>query len=629
MAVTRRYRRRLTSVLVVGLVTAALGAGVTGPAQAGTGAGRTTTGATAPSGDRSTADRAQVALPGDGIVRHDASAGPGGLTVTPSSLAVTEKLGQAQTRQLVFGNDGTAPVHVRLDTAGGGSAPTAGQAYSPTGAPKLVQRTTTSYADPVQAAKSRAKPAAGPSAAVHDRQAEPAQADAPGSAWQTIAAYPKPVMDDAVATHDGLVYVVGGSNGTVNYADVNVYDPVSGSWSAVAKMPEPLNGASAAFVDDTLYVAGGWNSSGVTSKHVYAYDPATDTWTRTADLPAALSAAGTAVLQGKLYLVGGCTTGACTPTSNAVYQYDPAAGTWSRQPDYPTPVAFTACGGVGGEVVCAGGVNADADDPLTTTYALLPGAQSWTSRAALPMDAWGAAAAAANGQLEVMGGSVDNSTSVTNQGYAYDPAADDWTALPNSGNTVYRGGGACGAYKVGGTTGQFQAVSSAENLPGYDQCASGVPWLRESSTDLDVAPGQSVAVTVTVDSAKLAQPGDFAAALTVSTDSPYSVRQVAVSLHVDPPASWGQVSGTVTDSAGQPLRGATVQICTMWDKNLGCGTVTYTLRTGIGGDYRLWLDRGYSPLAVVVAKDGYQSQFRIVKVAKGQTTSADFTLAEQ
>jgi N-acetylneuraminic acid mutarotase len=616
-------------VLVVGLVTAGLGAGVTGPARAGTSAGRTTAGTTAPSDDRATAGRVQAALPEDGIVRHDVSAASAGLTVTPSSLAVTETLGQAQTRQLVFGNDGTAPVHVRLDTAGGGSATAAGQSYSPTGAPKLVQRTTTSYADPVQVTKSRAKPAAGPSAAVYDRQVKAARADGAVSAWQSIAAYPKPVMDDAVATHDGRVYVVGGSNGSVNYADVNVYDAVSGTWSSVARMPEPLNGASAAFVGDTLYVAGGWNASGGTSRHVYAYDPANNTWTRTADLPTALSAAGTAVLQGKLYLVGGCTTGSCAPTSDAVYQYDPAAGTWSQQPDYPTPLAFTACGGVGGELVCAGGVNADADDPLTATYALVPGAQSWTSRAPLPMDAWGAAAAAADGQLEVMGGSVDNSTSVTNQGYAYDPAADAWTALPNSANTVYRGGGACGAYKVGGTTGQFQAVSSAENLAGYDQCASEVPWLRESSTDFDVAPGQSVTVAVTLDSARLAQPGDFAAALTVSTDAPYSVRQVAVALHVDPPASWGQVSGTVTDSAGQPVRGATVQICTMWDKNLGCGTVTYTLRTDAGGDYRLWLDRGYSPLAVVVAKDGYQSQFRIVKIAKGQTTSADFTLAEQ
>lgn len=604
MAVTCRFRRRLASVFVVGLVTACLGAGVTGPAQAGTGAGQTTSGTSV-------------------------SVGSGGLTVTPSSLAVTEKLGQAQTRQLVFGNDGTASVHVRLDTAGGGSAATAGQADSLTAVPKLVRRTTTSYANPVQVAKSQVKPAAGHSVAVRDRQAEPAQADAPGSAWQPVTAYPKPVMDDAVATHDGLVYVVGGSNGSVSYADVNVYDAVSGTWSAVARMPEALNGASAAFVGDTLYVAGGWNSSGSASKNVYAYDPASDTWTRVADLPVALSAAGTAVLQGKLYLVGGCTTGACTPTSNAVYQYDPGAGTWSRQPDYPTPVAFTACGGVGGAVVCAGGVNADADDPLTDTYALVPGAQSWAPRAALPMDAWGAAAAAANGQLEVMGGSVDDSTAVTNQGYAYDPVADDWTALPNSGNTVFRAGGGCGAYKVGGSMGQFRAVSSAESLPGYDQCVSGVPWLRESSTDFDVAPGQSVTVGVTVDSAKLAQPGDYAAALLVSTDSPYSVQQVAVSLHVDPPASWGQVSGTVTDSAGVPVRGATVQICTMWDKNLGCGTVTYTLRTGIDGDYRLWLDRGYSPLAVVVAKDGYQSQFRVVKVAKGRTTSADFALAEQ
>jgi N-acetylneuraminic acid mutarotase len=441
-----------------------------------------------------------------------------------------------------------------------------------------------------------------------------------------MADYPSPVMDDAVASHAGRVYVIGGSSGSVAYATARVYDSASGSWSSIADLPEALNGASAGFVGDTLYVAGGWNSSGGTSRHTYAYHPQEDGWTRVADLPAGLSVAGTAVLQGMLYVVGGCTTADCTPTSKAVYGYDPAADSWTAEPSYPSPVAFTACGGVGGEVVCAGGVDADTNKPTTSTYAWVPGTDGWTRQADLPVDAWGAASATANGQLQVMGGSVNGGQSVTNQGFGYDPAADRWTALPNSDNSVYRGGAACGIDKVGGTTGGFAPVPYAEELPGYDQCGGDVPWLSEDDTEFDVAPGRTVIVRVTGDTTGITQPGDYAAALDVGTDTPYAAGELPVTLHVDPPASWGKITGTVADTAGAPVGGAVVQICGQWTQKSGCGPVSYTLRTDAAGHYQLWLDKSLDSLAVQVAKDGFKPQFQVVRIKRGQVSTVDFTL---
>ncbi len=577
--------------------------------------------------------KANVDVQADYVKHRNFTLKAGHLTVTPGSISVTERMGKAKNRTVTFGNDGTQSVHVKLSETDGGFTPMKGAHQTKaSGAPKQVVKTKTSLAATTSAAKDA--PVFGnhstkaPSLTLHGHKVQLRQASPSDAPWTDIADYPSAVMDNAVAHHDGKTYVLGGSDGTTAFSDARMYDPSAGSWTDLADLPETLNGASAGFVGNTLYVVGGWNSSGGASNHAYAYDPGSDSWTKLADMPGPVSGAGLAVLQGKLYVIGGCTTGQCVPATNSVYSYDPGSNSWSAEPDYPTKVAFTACGGVGGEVVCAGGVEADTNTSLTDTYALVPGASDWVKKKDLPMDSWAAASAAANGMLEVMGGAINNGAAVTNQGYAYHPDTDDWTALPNSNNAVYRGGGACGIYKVGGSTGGFSPVPFGEQLPGYDQCGGGgdVSWLSENKTEFDVAPGQSVAVRVTMDSGAISQPGDYAATLNVATDSPYSSDGVDVSMHANPPKRWGKVAGTVSNADGDAIAGATVQICTMWSAARGCGPVSYTLKTDDAGHYQLWLNKGYNPLSIIAAKDGYQPKMQVTKVHKGQTTTVDFTL---
>src|SRR5205814_2370789 len=114
---------------------------------------------------------------------------------------------------------------------------------------------------------------------------------------------------------------------------------------------------------------------------------------------------------------------------------------------------------------------------------------------------------------------------VTNQGFAYDPGTRAWTTLPNANNTLYRGGSACGFYKVGGSTGGFNPVKNVEALPGFNQCASAgdVPWLSTNPTSFTIAPKTTVTVTVTLDASMTAvsQPGTYKALLTLQTNTPY------------------------------------------------------------------------------------------------------------
>ena len=71
-------------------------------------------------------------------------------------------------------------------------------------------------------------------------------------------------------------------------------------------------------------------------------------------------------------------------------------------------------------------------------------------------------------------------------------------------------------------------------------------------------------------------------------------------------------------TGGAPIGGVTVQIDT-W-------ATSYTLKTDESGNYQLWLDTRNNPLQLIVAKDGYQPQTKQVKITKGATTTANFTL---
>ncbi|HEX6520381.1 MAG TPA: carboxypeptidase regulatory-like domain-containing protein [Streptosporangiaceae bacterium] len=552
---------------------------------------------------------AQATIEADAVTHADLSIDAGRLTVSKPSVSVSEVLGATATSSVTFGNSGTAPVNVSLSgqdagfTAMGAAAPAA----APGAAPMVIKTST-----------SLAPEASGGAQAGAVRQSTP---ESPP--WTDVANYPTAIMDDAVAEHDGKIYVVGGSNGDYALPDANVYDPATGSWSAIAPLPEPLNASSAGFIGDTLYVAGGWDRFGNPSPDVYAYDPGTDSWTQAASLPAGVAAAGSAVVSGKLYVIGG--VGTSGATSAAAYSYDPGNNSWSQEPDYPAAVAFPACGGVDALAVCAGGSGASA-----STYVYAPGGSGWVKKSDMPDDAWGAATAAANGKLEVMGGAISNGSAVTNQGFAYDPASDTWSALPDSNNAVYRGGGACGIYQVGGSLGGFQPTQFTQNLPGYDQCGGQPAWLSLNTTGFDVQPGQTITVQITADSSVVAQPGSYAAQLVVSARTPYpTLTPVGVTMQVNPPKTWGKITGTVTGTSGSPIAGATIAICTMYSTQTGtCGPETFTLKTDGRGDYQLWLNHGFSPLEVIAAKDGYTPVMKIAKIEKGGTTTTDFTLSQ-
>ena len=564
---------------------------------------------------------ATVNVAADALTRHDWALRAGHLTASPGDAAITERLGASTTKKFTVTNDGTAPMHMRLGEQHGGFTPMSRQAAAAKGAP-LERIKVSGHLDPLGLNDSKA--ASTSTTASAPRESTPASAP-----WTSLADYPVPVTNNAVASDAGKIYSVGGIVGPGEFTDAAyVYDPADQRWNPIATAPYGMDGGAAAFLNGRLYVVGGIMGNLQATAAMYAYDPVGGTWTRGADLPKGIALARAAVLDGKLYVIGGCLDAGCT-LSPSVYRYDPASAAWTTLADYPVPAAAGACAGIVGEIVCAGGASTHNNPNLNSTYIYHPGSDTWTRGADMPFTDWGMAYSGANGKLQIAAGVMDGQF-ITNQAAEYDPVRNTWKSLPNANHAEEGGGSACGLAKVGGeyTFPGGQPEPFSELFPGYDQCTPEVNWLSESKTDLDLAAGQSASITVTIDSSVLTQPGDYAASLWIDTDTPYQSRPIGITTQVLPPTSWGKATGTVSDSAtGAPIGGASVVICTMYDKGSGaCGPVTYTLRSDLSGQFQLWLDRGYSPVQISAAKDGYRPVATIVKVTAGATATVNFSL---
>lgn len=476
-------------------------------------------------GDRNYApDTASVAVQSHSVVRRDWSLQAGRLTVHPGAIAVTAhpRTGHPQSRQVQLTNTGTQPLHVDLLEQDRGFTPAGGAPASTTGAPRQVLHVHTSVG------MFRPGRETDPSADVN-----PTAVTTAASAWRDLPDAPTPTMDNVVAVDNGIVYSVAGIDGSSMVAHGYAYDPDTGSWHPIADLPEPLDAPVGAFADGVLYVTGGWRPDGTVSTATYAYHPSSDRWTKVADLPSGISGGAAASLGGRLYVVGGCTTGDCEPASTAGYRYDPRSDSWQRIADYPQAVAFLACGGVTAGLVCAGGVDPASGQPSSSAYEYIAGDDSWTQVADLPYPDWGMAYSDAGGKLQVVGGVVGYA-GTSNQGAEFDPQTGTWTPLPNANHAVYRGGGACGMYVVGGATFQFDATPYAEQLPDRDAClkASDAGWLSVGPDQLDLEPGQSVTITVTVDPTQARAAGEYDAQLAFATDTPYRVPPLPITLTV-------------------------------------------------------------------------------------------------
>lgn len=255
--------------------------------------------------------------------------------------------------------------------------------------------------------------------------------------WAQVADMPSRRCRCGVTVINGLVYGVGGFNGSLRVRTVDVYDPTKDMWSCVASMEARRSTLGTAVLNGLIYAVGGFDgSSGLNT--VECYNPRVNEWRLVAPMSTRRSSVGVGVVALLLYAVGGY-DGASRHCLSTVECYNPEADTW-------TPVAEMSCrrsgAGVGvldGRLYAVGG----HDGPLVRKSVEMydPELNKWTPVADMHLCRRNAGVVAHDGLLYVVGG--DDGSSNLGSVEFYNHKLDTWMVLNTSMMTGRSYGGVC------------------------------------------------------------------------------------------------------------------------------------------------------------------------------------------
>ena len=171
--------------------------------------------------------------------------------------------------------------------------------------------------------------------------------------------------------------------------------------------------------------------------------------------------------------------------------------------------------------------------------------------------------------------------------------------------------------------GAFPGGAEVDSLAFPTGGSVDVPWLSEEPVSGTVPADGSVGVTITVDPSDLDQPGDYAAALNVKHNTPYTYPNIPVILHLFAPEDVGTINGTVNgleacDINPAPIEGATVNFKQE-------DVIIYTTTTLANGYYSYIIPEGEYDIEVIA--EGFVSQTVTgVDVVGESTVTQDFEL---
>ncbi|MBI4419300.1 MAG: hypothetical protein HY560_00600, partial [Gemmatimonadetes bacterium] len=242
---------------------------------------------------------------------------------------------------------------------------------------------------------------------IQSYQAHVERYDPAGDQWLTVAPLPRAQSGHAAAQAGGLIYLVGGFDGTNPLATAQVYDPVADSWDALPPMSLARDEvAAAAGEDGRIYVFGGYREDpGTVTNTGEVFDPSTGGWSPIAPMPAArFDHAAVLGRNGEIYVFGGLVDPATGVSESTAWAYNPKTNSWRTLANLPAPrsALAAAVNGLG----LAYAIGGDVDGvPVNTTFRYDPVADRWTQVASMGTPRQGlGAATAADGRIIATGG---------------------------------------------------------------------------------------------------------------------------------------------------------------------------------------------------------------------------------
>lgn len=169
--------------------------------------------------------------------------------------------------------------------------------------------------------------------------------------WSPIADLLQATGDYAIGTYaDSLLYIVGGYDGSVDIADVQIYNVNTDSWATGTPFPGTLSaGLRMGIADGTIVLVGGYNQDLGQQDQAWIgeidnNDPYSITWTQLSDgYPAGTTgrfAAGTSTMNdGKVYFTSGDPDGNGSSALSSTYAYNVRTQQWEGGPAKLTGVS--------------------------------------------------------------------------------------------------------------------------------------------------------------------------------------------------------------------------------------------------------------------------------------------------
>lgn len=329
----------------------------------------------------------------------------------------------------------------------------------------------------------------------HSPCASAMRLDLSRSRWENLPPMPssRDVLAAAAGESDGgMVYAVGGSDGTVALATSARYDAESSSWEPLDPMPTARGGLAVAVVAGRVYAVGG--SDGLNALNcVEYYDIDMEQWHHGPSLREARRGVAMAATDRHLIVFGG-SNGATT--LNSVESLDTFIGlSWEQLADMGTPRRAAAATCLGRHAYIAGGAGglSQSDPSLSDFERLDLETGVWERLPPMPTARRGLALLAAEGLLFALGGSdgVDAVSALE----VFDPMRDAWEErAPMPIKRAYFGAAATQTLEVMGLTQAVGGQGFSEALRQAREAMS--PWSPQESRAQSPQDGASTVHSV-------------------------------------------------------------------------------------------------------------------------------------
>lgn len=226
-----------------------------------------------------------------------------------------------------------------------------------------------------------------------------------------------------VACLNGLIYAVGGFNGSLRVRTVDCYDPQVNKWTNCPAMEHRRSTLGVGVLNNLIYAVGGFDgTSGLQTAEVY--DPKTAVWKTIAPMSTRRSSVGVVTLNDFIWAIGGYDGGSRQCLSSVEY-YNPAADCWQSVSDMSQRRSGAGVGVLDNRLIVCGGHDGPAVRKSVESFD--PVSNTWLQASDMIIARRNAGVVAMDGLLYVIGG--DDGQSNLSSVEVYNPKLNSWSLL--------------------------------------------------------------------------------------------------------------------------------------------------------------------------------------------------------